>query len=84
MAKSTRERPEHAVRPELDLANAAWQPGSRGIGDVQIAFVEGFIAMRRGRAPGGPAVVFTPMEWRAFVRSARIGRFDHPRPRPFP
>ncbi|MGA5130873.1 DUF397 domain-containing protein [Streptomyces olivoreticuli] len=78
MAKSTTDQLTGGTRPELDLANAAWQPGSQGVGDVQIAFVEGFIAMRHGRAPGGPAVVFTPMEWRAFVRGARVGSFDAP------
>lgn len=78
MAKSTTERPADGdARPILDLANAAWQPGSRGIGDVQIAFVEGFIAMRHGRAPAGPALVFAPMEWRAFVRNARRFEFPH-------
>ena len=33
-------------KPELDLSNAEWHSSSRGLGDVQIAFVEGFIAMR--------------------------------------
>ncbi|WP_424888645.1 DUF397 domain-containing protein [Streptomyces sp. XH2] len=75
MAESTTERPAGAIVPELDLGNAAWLPGSQGTGDVEIAFVEGFIAMRNGRDPG-PAVVFSPAEWRAFVRGAREGEFD--------
>ncbi|MCX2181231.1 DUF397 domain-containing protein [Streptomyces sp. SKN60] len=62
--------------PDLDLAGADWRSGSRGVGDVQIAFVEGFIAMRNGRTPGGPSVVFSPAEWRAFVVNARDGEFD--------
>ncbi|WP_425581618.1 DUF397 domain-containing protein [Streptomyces stramineus] len=64
------------AQPELDLANAAWLSGSQGIGDVQIAFVEGFIAMRQGRRPERPALIFTPAEWRAFVLGAREGEFD--------
>ncbi|MFI1800354.1 DUF397 domain-containing protein [Streptomyces sp. NPDC020379] len=76
MAKSTTHQLAGGTRPELDLANAAWQPGSQGVGDVQIAFVEGFIAMRHERRPDAPALVFTPAEWRAFVVGARGGEFD--------
>ncbi|MBT2385509.1 DUF397 domain-containing protein [Streptomyces sp. ISL-11] len=76
MAESTTERLVGDATPDLDLANAAWQSGTQGIGDVQIAFVEGFIAMRHGRRPDRPALVFTPAEWRAFVLGAREGEFD--------
>ncbi|MGK5729036.1 DUF397 domain-containing protein [Streptomyces sp. URMC 124] len=70
------ERPAGDIAPELDLGNAAWQSSSQGTGDVQIAFVEGFIALRNGRHPDGPALVFTPGDWRAFVLGAREGEFD--------
>ncbi|MEU3725566.1 DUF397 domain-containing protein [Streptomyces sp. NPDC031705] len=77
MAESTTSQPYAGWgRPELDLSRADWQPGSRGVGDVQIAFVEGFIAMRRGERPDGPPLVFAPHEWRKFVVGARGGRFD--------
>ena len=65
-----------AVERNLDLTDAEWQSGSRGKGDVEIAFVEGFIAMRNGRRPDVPAVIFSPSEWRAFVVGAREGAFD--------
>ncbi|GAA4889275.1 DUF397 domain-containing protein [Streptomyces coeruleoprunus] len=71
--------PQHRTErtePDLDLSKAEWRSGSHGVGDVQIAFVEGFIAMRNGASPGGPSVVFSPAEWRAFVRNAREGEFD--------
>ncbi|MFG2824572.1 DUF397 domain-containing protein [Kitasatospora sp. NPDC048365] len=61
---------------ELDLTGAEWRSGSQGEGEVQIAFVEGYIAMRDGRDPSGPALIFTPAEWRAFVLGARDGEFD--------
>ncbi|MFI9275447.1 DUF397 domain-containing protein [Kitasatospora sp. NPDC052896] len=66
-------------KPKLDTSGATWlsapQPdGSPG--DVQIAFVDGYIAMRDGRFPDGPVLVFTPGEWRAFVLGARDGEFD--------
>ncbi|MFE9257733.1 DUF397 domain-containing protein [Streptomyces sp. NPDC006879] len=63
-------------KPELDLSNAQWQSGSQGAGDVQIAFVEGFIAMRNSTRPESPSLIFTPGEWRQFVLGAREGEFD--------
>ncbi|MET9955859.1 DUF397 domain-containing protein [Streptomyces sp. NPDC006339] len=62
--------------PDLDLSGADWRSGSQGVGDVQIAFVEGFVAMRNGRRPGAPSILFDPAEWRAFVANAREGEFD--------
>ncbi|MFC7512288.1 DUF397 domain-containing protein [Streptomyces thermocarboxydus] len=62
-------------KPELDLSNAQWQSGSKGLGDVQIAFVEGFIAMRNS-GTGESLLIFTPAEWGAFVSGAREGDFD--------
>ncbi|WP_413230084.1 DUF397 domain-containing protein [Kitasatospora herbaricolor] len=63
-------------KPRLNLAGAVWQSSSQGVGDVQIAFVDGYIAMRDGRQQDGPVLVFTPGEWRAFVLGARDGEFD--------
>ncbi|MER6462092.1 DUF397 domain-containing protein [Streptomyces sp. NPDC048409] len=63
-------------KPELDLSEAEWQSSSRGLGDVQIAFVEGFIAMRNSGSPQSPSLIFTPAEWGAFVSGAREGEFD--------
>ncbi|MEU5053191.1 DUF397 domain-containing protein [Streptomyces sp. NPDC021096] len=77
MADSTTEQLAGDAKPELDLATARWQASSRGRrGNVQIAFVEGYIAMRDRRDPDVPAVIFSPGEWRAFVLSARDGEFD--------
>lgn len=63
-------------KPELDLGNARWRSASQGVGDVQIAFVEGFIAMRNAGRPGSPPLVFAPAQWRTFVVNAREGEFD--------
>ncbi|MHC0431786.1 DUF397 domain-containing protein [Streptomyces sp. O3] len=78
MAESTtaQQPPAGWDKPELDLSNADWQSSSQGRGDVQIAFVEGFIAMRNGGSPQKPSLIFTPAEWRAFVLGARDGEFD--------
>ncbi|MET9544951.1 MULTISPECIES: DUF397 domain-containing protein [unclassified Streptomyces] len=63
-------------KPELDLSTADWRSSSEGRGDVEIAFVEGFVAMRNARRPESPSLIFTPAEWGAFVHSAREGEFD--------
>ncbi|MDH2390224.1 DUF397 domain-containing protein [Streptomyces sp. HNM0663] len=73
---TTAQTPSGWDKPELDLSNADWQSGSQGAGDVQIAFVEGFIAMRNAARPGSPSLIFAPDEWRAFVMNAREGEFD--------
>ncbi|MEV4560266.1 DUF397 domain-containing protein [Kitasatospora sp. NPDC049285] len=61
---------------ELDVTGAEWQSAGGAADGVQIAFVEGYIAMRDGTDPQGPALIFTPAEWRAFVLGARDGEFD--------
>ncbi|MBD0736110.1 DUF397 domain-containing protein [Streptomyces sp. CBMA29] len=77
MAESTIGQPlANGKKPQVDLTDAEWLSSSQGTGDVQIAFVEGYIAMRDGRHPEGPALIFTPAEWRAFVLGARDGEFD--------
>ncbi|WP_264202207.1 DUF397 domain-containing protein [Streptomyces antimicrobicus] len=63
-------------KPDLDLSDADWQSSSKGAGDVQIAFVEGFVAMRNAGRPGSPSLIFAPDEWRRFVLGARGGEFD--------
>jgi hypothetical protein len=73
---TTTEPPPGWNKPELDLSNAEWRSGSQGRGDVQIAFVEGFIAMRHAARPESPSLIFTPAEWHAFVLNARGGEFD--------
>ncbi|MFI5804691.1 DUF397 domain-containing protein [Streptomyces sp. NPDC051561] len=76
MATSTQQGPAGWVKPELDLSGANWQSSGRGTGGAQVAFVEGFIAMRHAGSPGGPSLIFNPAEWRAFVLNARSGAFD--------
>lgn len=70
------------IRGELDLSGAEWRRG-RGsdpdLGHVEIAFVEGYIAMRNSAdAPDDPVLIFTPAEWEAFVLGAKDGEFDAP------
>ncbi|GHF04949.1 MULTISPECIES: DUF397 domain-containing protein [Streptomyces] len=77
MADGTTQAWAGEAAPDLDLANAIWQTSSQGrTSGVQVAFVEGFVAMRSGGNPDGPKLIFPPGEWRAFVLGAREGEFD--------
>jgi hypothetical protein len=43
---------------------------------VEIAATTDKIAMRDSKDPGGPILVYTPIEFRAFLDGARNGEFD--------
>lgn len=64
----------------VDLSGAVWQrsPGSRGPSEngVEVAFLTEAIAVRRSDDPGGPVLLFTALEWEAFVAGAKDGEFD--------
>jgi hypothetical protein len=72
----------------MDLTGAVWRSSSSGDGNddasIEIAIVPGLskegsdrvIAMRDGRNPDGPTLIFTPDEWRAFTAGVRDGEFD--------
>ncbi|MFC8716847.1 DUF397 domain-containing protein [Kitasatospora sp. NPDC057198] len=67
---------EERRKIELDVSGAEWLNAPGDEEGVQIAFVDGYIAMRNGAEPDGPSLIFTPAEWRAFVLGARDGEFD--------
>ncbi|SDY20678.1 protein of unknown function [Micromonospora pattaloongensis] len=64
----------------VDLTAAEWRKSSRSGPNcdncVEVAFVGGAIAIRDSKNPTGPALIFTPDEWDAFVGGARDGEFD--------
>lgn len=64
----------------LDLSGAQWFKSTRSGVDcdncVEVAFVGEAIAVRDSKQPGGPALIFTPAEWDAFVGGAKDGEFD--------
>ncbi len=50
--------------------------GPTGGNCVEVAFLtDGQVAVRNSRHPGGPALVFSPQEWHAFVGGAKDGEF---------
>ncbi len=64
----------------VDLGKAEWRKSTRSgpYSDncVEVAFVDGAIAMRDSKHPTGPVLIFTPSEWDAFVAGAKDGEFD--------
>jgi hypothetical protein len=71
----------------MDLTGATWRKASAGgatdEASVEVAVVPGtkegsdrVIAMRDSRQPGGPVLIFTPEEWRAFAAGVQDGEFD--------
>jgi hypothetical protein len=63
-----------------EVTGARWgksrRSGPTGGNCVEVAFLAGGqVAIRNSRHPDGPALVFTPQEWDAFVGGAKDGEF---------
>jgi hypothetical protein len=63
-----------------DIASAAWRKSSYsgGAGNcVEVAGgLPGAVGVRDSKDPAGPALVFSPHTWRAFVAEVKNGGFD--------
>ena len=69
------------MNEDRDLSRASWFKSSFSNGQggncVEHAKLpDGSRAVRHSRDPEGPALVFTPGEWEAFIRGVRNGEFD--------
>ncbi|MEU0500243.1 DUF397 domain-containing protein [Nocardia sp. NPDC004278] len=65
----------------VDLSDAIWRKAGDGTGkdSVEVALLaEGHVALRDGKNPDGPVLVFTPGEWAAFTAGVHDGEFDRP------
>lgn len=64
-----------------DLRDVQWCKSGRSSAQgncVEVASLPGGeVAMRNSRHPEGPALVFTSLEFEAFVLSAKDGEFNH-------
>lgn len=65
----------------VDLYGASWFKSSRSAGGgecVEVAHLDGgHVGVRDSKNPNGPALVFTPAQWDAFMSGAANGEFDH-------
>jgi hypothetical protein len=70
----------------MDLTGAAWRKSSLSGGNggacVEVAIVPGgtdsgggAVALRDSKNPSGPALLFSPDEWREFTSAIRRGEF---------
>ena len=62
----------------MDLSFVVWRKStlSAANGCVEVAFVDGRVAVRDSKDRQGPVLVFTTAEWSAFVGGVRNGEFD--------
>jgi hypothetical protein len=62
----------------VDLAGAAWKKSSQSQSGscVEVAFVDGAIAVRDSKDRTGPVLLYTPDEWEAFIGGVMEGEFD--------
>jgi hypothetical protein len=63
----------------MEHNHAKWRKSSHSAinGCVEVAFVEDQVAVRDSKDRGGPILVFSVPEWRAFLRGVQDGDFDH-------
>jgi Domain of unknown function (DUF397) len=66
---------------DIDLSHAIWRKSSFSNGSggncVEVASnLPGVIAVRDSKNTDGPALIFTPNEWRAFIQGLRVGALD--------
>lgn len=65
----------------VDLTQATWVKSTRSSGNcdncVEVAFVDGAVAVRDSKDRQGPALIYTRDEWDAFLGGVKDGEFDH-------
>jgi hypothetical protein len=62
-----------------DLTTAQWKKSSRSSGNgqcVEWAELGNAVAVRDSKQPTGPALIFTPDEWAAFIEGVKDGEAD--------
>ncbi|SCG68496.1 uncharacterized protein DUF397 [Micromonospora sp. A202] len=63
----------------VNLAQAAWFKSSKSGPNcdncVEVAYVTGAVGVRDSKDKAGPALVFAPGDWHAFVAGTRGGAF---------
>ncbi len=64
----------------MDPADTLWRKSvlSGPNGCVEVAFIDGRVAVRDSKNQHGPMLEFTSFEWQAFIGGVRHGEFDLP------
>ncbi|MEV5817603.1 DUF397 domain-containing protein [Micromonospora harpali] len=63
----------------LDLGAATWRTSTRSGANgncLEFARLTSAVALRDSKDRPGPALVFTPREWAAFIEGTKNGEFD--------
>jgi hypothetical protein len=62
----------------VDLLRAAWRKSSFSqlSSCVEVAFIDGRVAVRDSKDRNGPVLVFDHSEWRAFLSGVHDGQFE--------
>jgi hypothetical protein len=64
----------------VNLTDARWFKASRSSGNtdncVEVAFVDGVVAVRDSKDRQGPTLQYTSGEWEAFLAGVKSGEFD--------
>jgi hypothetical protein len=65
----------------VDLSRAKWRKSSfsGSNGCVEVAFIDGRIAVRDSKDRRSPVLIFDRREWVAFIRATQNGEFEPPR-----
>ena len=64
---------------EAEHRRLNWKKARRSMGNgdcVEVAPVNGWIAVRDSKHPNGPMLTYTAAEWRSFLMAAKDGTFD--------
>lgn len=60
------------------LAGAVWRTSTRSSATncVEVATLDGHVAVRDSKDRGGPVLMFTQNPWREFLAATKAGEFD--------
>jgi hypothetical protein len=63
----------------MGSSHIEWRKSTHSVdgGCVEVAIIEGRVAVRDSKNREGPMLTFTPIEWRAFLAGVRTGEFDY-------